>query len=240
MQRTFSLKISFLGILFLPFTLFADSYVLSPEAQNFYTQLRSDTLQSLETMRDPGTSLLGDKTTWSEDFKKQSNNGFVASTNIALDLIQLSSMDSEEFKAKVAKIVGTLSMLEKFKVDGSEFFYWAYKKDEKGSLVVENPEVSSIDNFHLAFALWLVANTSKDENVKATATSMYSKMKLDPFVDPKTGLIRLAYKKNDQGEHELMSNSYAFMDQKREVCMPWGLRLDLLAELPTKNTFRML
>lgn len=186
-----------------------DAPLLDPKLRGFVEELKRETLASLEFMRDSKTSLLGDKTTWTEGFLSFSNDGMVASTNVSLDLILLVQQNTTESHLKISTIVDELLSLEKYQLEGLEYFYWGYKKNSDGKMMIFNSEVSSLDNFHLAMALWLVSQKHSDFSTRLKAEGLYKKMKLDPFVDPQTGLMRLASRLDAEGNRYWLPYLYA-------------------------------
>ncbi len=179
------------------------------KVQQILEDLKKDTQASLEFMRDPRSSLIGDKTTWTEGFLSFSNDGMVASTNVSLDLIVQIQQNTPESFLKISTIVDELLNLEKYQIGELEYFYWGYKKNSDGKMQIYNSEVSSLDNFHLAIALWLVSQKHTDINTRLKAESLYKKMKLDPFVDPQTGLMRLASRLDAEGNRYWLPYLYA-------------------------------
>jgi len=185
------------------------SQALNSRVQLFVEELKRETLASLEFMRDPKSSLIGDKTTWTEGFLSFSNDGMVASTNVSLDLILQMQQNTSEAHLKISTIVDELQSLEKYQLGTWEYFYWGYKKNSDGKMMIFNSEVSSLDNFHLSMALWLVSQKHPDSNTRVKAESMFTKMKLDPFVDPQTGLMRLASRLDAEGNRYWLPYLYA-------------------------------
>ncbi len=200
--------------------------------RDLYREIQADTLESLNAMRDPKSFMVGDKSVWSEDFKNQSNDGVLTSTNTALDLILLCDQKTKLAKNKISKIVQTLSRLDKYKKGNSEFFYWGYKKDSAGKYVVTNREVSSLDNFHLALALWVVSKTQHDEKLKKMAMELFQKLNLDPFVDPDSGLIRGAFKDDGKDLNKSGNFLYSFWGSETRSIYALGPALGLISENP--------
>ncbi len=157
-----------------------------------------DTVASLEKMR--GTNgLLMDKL-WLKrgkdgiSVKTQTLNANTSPTNIALDLlVQIerlkmnlsTSPDQADALANIDKILTTLEEFPKHK-DSSLFFSW-YSQGKNAEVV--NKSVSSVDNIHLALALWTLRETFQNKIIGARAGKLFSKMDFSDFYDKKTGLV---------------------------------------------------
>lgn len=166
--------------------------LLSAAAEVDYRKVLMDTQSGLEKMRNSSSGLVGDRITFSEEGLKLDN--LVASTNVALDLlVQMESPGGKSIE-NIDKVINSLWVMPKFKKKGSELFYWGYRPSAHGGFRVDNGEVSSIDNLHLALALWTVGRNNRvSQLTRDKAKVLFSKMKLTPLLQSRTGLIHGAY-----------------------------------------------
>jgi len=150
-----------------------------------------DTKAGLEHLRNPETGLIQDKIEIVLVDNKPTVhvlNPNTSPTNLALDLIRLAS-DSSGASGGVAsknllRVLHSLSRMER-NPDTGLFYSW-YATD--ASLAVKSRDVSSVDNIHLALALWTVAATHSGVEAKLARTLLKA-MDFSEFYDPKTGLI---------------------------------------------------
>jgi hypothetical protein len=117
-------------------------------------------------------------------------------TNIALDLlIQTELFHRSKFQTsfplkKIKKILFALKQIDR-DADTGLFFNWFEPNTGKVELI-EQEYLSSIDNFHLAFALWVIKENFSEAHYKSIhilANNLFSTMNFTSFYNPQTKLI---------------------------------------------------
>jgi hypothetical protein len=178
-----------------------------PSSLPQYTRYLDDTLQSLDKLRgkngllqDSAEVLPGDS---NHPAKLKIMKSDTSPTDIGLDLLTQASVakgsGSGSVKATetMMKIVSTLGD-EKFPVhhplvgrgpavDTNHILFFSWYSTKENKATVKN--VSSVDNLHLALALWTVAKNFPDQAVGQKAQTIFNKIDLSSFYDPKTGLM---------------------------------------------------
>jgi hypothetical protein len=152
-----------------------------------------DTLRSLDHMR--GRSGLVSDAIEIQGAKAnkvtfQILNSNTSGTNIAADLLiqtELILQNRNAYKARVRleKIVTSLIQLQRHQESGL-FFSW-YATD--GSSKVLSYSLSSIDNLHLALALWTIKESLPGTPAGARAGKLFSSLDFSMFYDETSGLI---------------------------------------------------
>jgi hypothetical protein len=162
---------------------------------SIYQRYFRDTYASLECMR-AGTRLVAD---WAEIGPATgavcplaSRSVFTSPTNIALDLlVQREAWDLPEYRERAAesisRTIGTLQVLERHGASGM-FHNWYSVGDPGAAARVADPFLSSVDNLHLAYALWVIARTGPEES-RAVAQRVFLSMDFGVFHDPHDGLF---------------------------------------------------
>jgi len=113
-------------------------------------------------------------------------------TNIAIDLwVQMNRLRSsdkqerEEASQTLSLILQALKKLE-HPIDTKLFFNWYSTEDGQA---INKDSISSVDNVHLALALWTLSRVDFDSNRAEQARALFEAMDFSPFYDPTSGLI---------------------------------------------------
>ena len=153
-----------------------------------------DTQKGLEAMRNPQTGLIRDKI-WivpraaaAPQIKVLNNN--TSASNIGLDLLnqvaRLQASPQDESAAKnLDKILTSLTQIS-YHHDTGLFYSW-YSTD--AALTPLNRDVSSVDNAHLALALWTVKESFSQTSWALKAGALVDRMDFSAFYDKSTGLM---------------------------------------------------
>ena len=164
----------------------------------------NDTLAGLEAMR--GTNGLLRDAVWIKNKKDGSYqvatlNSATSPTNMAVDiLIQIELLERPE-KRKAAenrlnKLIETLSDLEFHPETGLLFSRYASDTEVP---IIKDPSVSSIDNLHLALALWTLTQKDPHSKTGKMAQALFSRMDFSVYYDEASGLIGGNLRKQDNG-----------------------------------------
>ena len=103
-------------------------------------------------------------------------------TNIAVDLL----IQAEKSNVRnLSKIIKTLSQLEYHQQTG--LFFSRYTTDSKSTIT--DFAVSSIDNLHLAIALFTIQEKFPQREIGRRARQMFARMNFSVFYEPTSGLI---------------------------------------------------
>jgi hypothetical protein len=166
---------------------------LTPQAKAQVQKYLSDTVSSLEHLR--GADGLIQDTIWidsrnPEAIRTETLNANTSPTNIAADLLVqvelLTQANSKELATKnLSQILKSLGSLQRHR-DSGLFFSW-YQTDIGSSIA--SPAISSIDNLHLAIALWTIKETFPGTSFASQAQTLLSPMNLSMFYDESSGLI---------------------------------------------------
>ncbi|HUP57099.1 MAG TPA: hypothetical protein VM598_06580 [Bdellovibrionota bacterium] len=157
-----------------------------------YERYLADTLQSLERMRHPVTGLVADRilVTQGERVGVEIENSNTSPSNIALDLlVQLGRLAPEADPApSLRNLEAALSSIEAlpYHRETGLFFSW-YSTGPERAVAVR--DVSSIDNVHLALALWTLARQATVPGLARRAGILFSRMDFSIYHDPITGLM---------------------------------------------------
>jgi hypothetical protein len=161
-----------------------------------------DLVACIERMRHGGTGLVADKRgirrlpnkrfaieTLRPDDDRPTHNEDTSPTNIGLDLlVQLERIarrsGARDARANLDRVLATLEKAERH--PGSGLFYSWYRAADG---VPTNRNVSSVDNIHLALALWVVGKMGPSERVRQRATRLFAAMNFATFVRPESGFV---------------------------------------------------
>lgn len=109
-------------------------------------------------------------------------NSNTSPTNIGFDLLIL-------FQENSPLLSPTLAAVEKLQVDpDTGLFYNWY--NSQAPFEVRYPYLSSIDNFHMALALWVLANDHHDPSIRSRAKVLFDRMNFSKFLYQDTQLVR--------------------------------------------------
>ena len=160
-----------------------------------YRRYLQDTLTSLEMMRGK-TGLVKDSiwVCWDPDLQKtnfKDTEELTSPTNIGLDLILLSQQITIQggggtAQATLAKVLQTLSTIDYHHSNG--MFFRTYWPDTAKPADIN---LSSVDNLHLAFGLWVTDRALRDIDpaLAATARQLFNRMDFSDFFNEKTNLV---------------------------------------------------
>ena len=233
--------IQFSAILIFGFQIFIlDSFAITPELKIQYEKYLKVTLHSMDTMRG-ANGFIVDKAKVIHDKnnvdKLQILNPNTSMTNVALDLIiqaQLAqqSQNAKEVLLKINRILETLKQVSYHKASGL-FFSW-YSTNESNIAISKN--ISSIDNLHIALALFTLKETIQDVEIKAKASDLFKRMDFSMFYDDQTGLLFGNYIfQNNQWVNE--TYHYKHLGSEARILYPIGWSLGLFKKLYSKMDF---
>lgn len=171
------------------------SHSANSERDDQYRRYLNDTLASLELMRGK-TGLLKDSiwVCWDADLKKanfKNTEELTSPTNVGLDLLLLSQRitagkDDGKAMATLAKVLQSLSTIAYHQSNG--LFFRTYWPDTAEPADIH---LSSIDNLHLAFGLWVAERALRDLNpeIAVIAHKLFERMDFSDFFHSETNLI---------------------------------------------------
>lgn len=151
-------------------------------------------------------------------------------TDVGLDLlVQMSALEVPELRARaeynIHQILGVLARIPRH---GSGLFFRWYRPSEGGSWAsVSDDDVSSIDNLHLALALWTASQrlVKKLPGLSAQARCLYSAFDFTPFFDVERKLIGGNLRRKN-GSWELEGYRYHLGSEARSLYfLGYALRL---------------
>ncbi|HVJ63650.1 MAG TPA: hypothetical protein VM901_00170 [Bdellovibrionota bacterium] len=150
-----------------------------------YQRWLKATIKSLDCMREKdgliADAVTIDPTSTAECPIKVLNHT-TSPTNIGFDLLILFQQDSPLLSK-------TLEAVEKLEVDkDTGLFYNWY--DIKAPFAVRYPYLSSVDNFHLALAFWVLAHDHPLESMRYRAKRLFDRMDFSKFIHPESQLVR--------------------------------------------------
>jgi hypothetical protein len=157
-----------------------------------YDRYLEGTLASLDRMRMPN-GLIVDKVQAipgeNGRIRYETLNANTSPTNMGLDLlIQLELLRdparNRQAAANLLRMIGTLEKMQRHPETG---LYYSWYEAENAQPKQRN--VSSVDNIHLALALWAASKSAPDEESRRRAERLFQKMDFSAFLDEKTGLI---------------------------------------------------
>lgn len=143
------------------------------------------TLNSLETMRGENGLLVDTievRTLNGKTHLARVINVNTSPTNIAIDLLVQGELHST---SNISRVISTLKSLEYHKDTG--LFFSRYAADSTSR--VADYDVSSVDNFHLALALWTIKENFSDSQIGIDARELFNRMDFSVYLDETSGLI---------------------------------------------------
>jgi hypothetical protein len=169
-------------------------FYLRPEVREKFEQYRSDSVQGMEALR--GNNGFPVDTVWVKnrtDGSRQVEKLNIATspTNLAVDLlIQAELLENpqtrESAQARLQKTVLALSQVQIHEETG--LFFSRYSAESADARVMDDC-VSSIDNLHLAIALWTVARVGTDHKTSELAQKLFNRMDFSVYYNADKGLI---------------------------------------------------
>ena len=198
-----------------------------------------DTIHSLNQMR--GANGLLNDTIWIESKADGSNiiravQSNTSPSNIGADLIvqtELAIRNSDSTaRSNLNQILSTLKGLAKHNESGL-FFSW-YSTDQTSK--VANYAVSSIDNLHLAIALWTIKESFSGTELARRAEELFRPMNFSMFYDVPTGLIHGNFAYID-GKWVRETYTFANMGSEARLLYTAGWALGLFKNFSKKTDF---
>ncbi len=209
------------------------SYAGASDCDALLTDDLAYTLNSIENMRSEN-GLLHD-TIWIRDHAEKGTrtrvlNSVTSPTNIAVDILVQSEIGN---KVNLKKAIDALLELETHKESGL-FFSWYSTKSKSPS--VKSYDVSSVDNLHLALALWTIAAHFPDEEFAKRADKIFKQMDFSLFYDPDSNLIG-GNLKHFNGEWTLEAYRFSHFGSEARILYSLGWALDVFKKIPEKANF---
>lgn len=159
-----------------------------------FSSYREDTLRGLEQMRNPESGLIRDKIlvlpARQGAIRTKVLNNNTSATNIGIDIInQLGELFRPgRMSVATARLEGIISAMEKMDRHKDTGLFYSWYSTEKDLRVV-NRDVSSVDNVHLALALWATKEKVPLTDLGRRAGRLFETLDFSKFYDPKTGLM---------------------------------------------------
>ncbi len=159
-----------------------------------FAAYRKDTEESLDRMRNPATGLVRDKILVADGIGGPTTakilNPNTSATNIGLDLLnQLAALENPETAKLARKNLGlVLTSLEAMKFHRESGLFFSWYSTEKGLRAVVK-DVSSVDNVHLALALWTIRKTLPGTALARRAGKLFERMDFSVFFDAPESLL---------------------------------------------------
>lgn len=198
-------------------------------AQQIATYLK-DTVNSLEALR--GRNHLVSDMAWVHPGQKNKIvNGNTSGTNIAIDLliqVELLAQQPNHKKAysNISKVLETLTRIERHPESGL-FFSWYSTND---ITTVGSRNLSSIDNLHLAIALWTVAETYPHYEIGTKAKELFDSLDFSIFIDPKSPHLSGNFTYQN-GEWIRDAYTFSYLGSEARILYTAGWALGLFKEL---------
>lgn len=175
----------------------------SKEKAQFEKYLR-DTANGLEVMRGENGLVMDTvslKQNGKGNFKKNDYKTEAAPTDMALDLLaQAGLSEKPEFQSRshknLDKVLQVLGELPRHPETG--LFFRLYETKGKDTREILQRDVSSVDNMHLALALWTVAEQFQGTPRGEKARELFNQMDFSTFVDEKSGWLGGNLKSNSK------------------------------------------
>lgn len=237
-----TLKFAFLFVYFLATSI---AFAQGPQCADFYrkasleTRYRNsqqianylkDTVNSLEALR--GRNHLVSDMAWVQPGQKNKIvNENTSGTNIAIDLliqVELLAQQPNHKKAysNISKVLETLTRIERHPESGL-FFSWYSTNDVTK---VGSRNLSSIDNLHLAIALWTVAETYRHSDIGIKARELFESLDFSIFIDPKSPHLSGNFTYQN-GEWVRDAYTFSYLGSEARILYTAGWALGLFKQL---------
>ena len=185
----------------------------------------NDTYQSLEKVRNPTSGLLPDSFTP----ELVVLNDATSPTNIGLDLLLQLQVSN---RGHLKQMLHTLSAVEYDSASG--LFFNRYFSSGK---VAVHDSISSVDNLHLAYALWVLSQAAPDLSVRQMSLSIFERMNFSVLSDPATGLfVGGLYFRNGKWQKELWKYDYFGSEARTLYSIGWAIGLIKDEQFSEKST----
>jgi hypothetical protein len=190
------------------------------------------TLSGFEFLR--GENGLVQDTLWIEENKDHRLslsvlNSKTSPTNIALDLL---IQAQRKRKPVLKRVLETLKALPYHKKSGLFFSWYSTKK-----IKAEQKAVSSVDNLHLALALWTVKENFPKEDFGKTAAELFARMNFSVFYHPDSGLIGGNLRPEKNGRWVLEEYNFSHFGSEARLLYSLGWALKLFKDFPQEDAF---
>ncbi len=154
-------------------------------------------------------------------------NDNTSATNNGLDILNQIGKVDEGFEAPASRkhLNQVIASLEKASFHRESGLFYSWYSTARGFAVV-NRDVSSVDNIHLALALWTVKETYPSIPVAQRAGKLLDRMDFSVFYSGDTGLMAGNLKHHD-GHWELEDNKFANLgsEARSNYALTWALEL---------------
>ncbi len=214
---------------------------ISTSAQITVNRYLETTLNSLNLMRGQN-GLLRDavwiKNNIDKSFEIVTLNPDTSPTNIAADLlIHTELLNQLKYKQLAFENLNrTLDTLKKVDFHApTGLFFSRYSSDTKKPLIKDS-SVSSIDNLHLAIALWTISETNSGNALGKKALNLFKRMDFSIYYDRQSGLIGGNLRKeNDQWIRE--TYNFANLGSEARLLYSAGYALGLFKSITNDAEF---
>lgn len=157
---------------------------LNETQRGLLQRIQSATSNGIELLRDPESAMLADTLLFGA--QNTISNIHTSPTNIALDMLILSSNLNAANALKIEKQLNSIEKLE-FDRGSGLFFGWYNSRD----LSTSWKNLSAIDNLHLCLALWTLSQTEQlTDATKNKARQLFDRMDFSIFLDKSSQLLR--------------------------------------------------
>lgn len=197
-----------------------------------------DTIHSLEKMRGANGLVQDTVAVRVENgqYEFQPLTPSTSPTNIGIDLLiqtelVLQGQQTALAKKNISKVLSTLGKLDRH--SSGLFFSW-YGTDEKSA--VTGPNVSSIDNMHLALALWTIKESFPGTGIAKKAEALLSPMDFSLFYDESSGLIGGNFTYH-QGKWTRDAYNFANLGSEARILYSSGWALGLFKKYSSQSDF---
>ncbi|MGZ5278851.1 MAG: hypothetical protein ACXWC9_02850 [Pseudobdellovibrionaceae bacterium] len=215
--------------------------LLSSHARQTLERHREDTVAGLEALR--GRNGLLVDTAWVKNRKDGSRrlvtlNPDTSPTNVAVDLlVQIERLQNigtrSEARKKLSDLLGILDQVE-FHQDTGLFFSRYSSATEKP--VIKDSCVSSIDNLHLAIALWTLHQQEPQSQIGKKAGELFARMDFSVYYNPEKGLIGGNLREH-QGQWHREAYDLANLGSEGRLLYSVGWSLGLFRNITNEKTY---
>lgn len=219
----------------------AEANGLTLENRALYRRYFESTFRSLECLRGEN-GLINDRMTVDASAfvlpalpdaacKRRSTAATTSPTNIGFDLLsQIAALDlgyeTATAKQNIAAIVDRIAELPRH--TDTHLFYAFYSTNKDPRVLIRG--LSSVDNIHLALALWTVARDFRTEPVGVKASVILKQMDFKSFFHPDTGLMGGYMEPDADGHWVLQKWNYQFFGSEARSIASIGYAIGLFDE----------
>ncbi len=214
---------------------------ISQSTQVSVNRYLETTLTSLDMMRGQN-GLLRDaiwiKNNVDKSFEIVTLNPDTSPTNIAVDLlINAELLNQPKYKhAAIKNLNRTLNILNQVDIHQPTGLFFSRYSSDTQIPTIKDPSVSSIDNLHLAIALWTISETNPNNVLGKKALALFQRMDFSIYYDHDSGLIGGNLRKeNDQWIRE--TYNFANLGSEARLLYSAGYALGLFRNIKNENDF---